>query len=28
VVTTYNRRKSLGLTAAEISDVAQYLKSL
>ena len=28
VVTTYNSRKSLGLSAAEISDVAQYLKSL
>ena len=28
VVTTYNSRKSLGLSASEISDVAQYLKSL
>jgi mono/diheme cytochrome c family protein len=28
VVRTYNTRKSLGLSAAEISDLAQYLKSL
>ena len=28
VVTTYNRRKSLGLSASEISNVAQYLKPL
>jgi cytochrome c peroxidase len=28
VVATYNTRKSLGLTASEISDVEQYLKSL
>ena len=28
VVATYNTRKSLGLTKSEISDVAQYLKSL
>jgi mono/diheme cytochrome c family protein len=28
VVRTYNARKSLGLSAAEISDLAQYLKSL
>ncbi len=28
VVTTYNTRKSLGLNASDIADVAQYLKSL
>lgn len=28
VVTTYNTRKSLGLSATDIADVAQYLKSL
>jgi cytochrome c peroxidase len=28
VVQIYNTRKSLGLTAQEISDLAQYLKSL
>jgi len=28
VVTTCNRRKSLGLSASEISNVAQYLKPL
>lgn len=28
VVATYNTRKSLGLTQSEVSDVAQYLKSL
>ncbi len=28
VVTTYNTRKSLGLTAAEIADLAEYLKSI
>jgi mono/diheme cytochrome c family protein len=28
VVQTYNTKQSLGLTAAEISDLAQYLKSL
>lgn len=28
VVTTYNNRKSLGLTPAEVSDLAEYLKSL
>jgi hypothetical protein len=27
-VQIYNTRKSLGLTAQEISDLAQYLKSL
>ncbi len=28
VVTTYNTRKSLGLSAAEIADLAEYLKSI
>ncbi|MFZ3290449.1 MAG: c-type cytochrome, partial [Telluria sp.] len=28
VVTTYNTRKSLGLSPAEVSDLAEYLKSL
>lgn len=28
VVQTYNTRRSLGLTAQEVADVAQYLKSL
>jgi hypothetical protein len=28
VVQTYNTRQSLGLTAAQIADLAQYLKSL
>jgi len=28
VVSTYNTRKSLGLTASEVNDVAEYLKSL
>jgi mono/diheme cytochrome c family protein len=28
VVQTYNTKRSLGLTAAQISDIAQYLKSL
>jgi mono/diheme cytochrome c family protein len=28
VVTTYNTRKSLGLTAAEIADLTEYLKSI
>ena len=28
VVTTYNTRKSLGLTPAEIADLAEYLKSI
>ncbi len=28
VVQTYNTRQSLGLTAAEIADLVQYLKSL
>jgi len=28
VVSTYNERKSLGLSAAEVNDVAEYLKSL
>lgn len=28
VVTTYNERKSLGLSKAQVSDVAEYLKSL
>jgi mono/diheme cytochrome c family protein len=28
VVTTYNTRKSLGLTQAEIADLAEYLKSI
>jgi len=28
VVAKYNAKKSLGLTSAEIADVAQYVKSL
>lgn len=28
VVQTYNTKRALGLTASEISDLAQYLKSL
>jgi len=28
VVNTYNTRKGLGLTSAEMSDLVQYLKSL
>jgi cytochrome c peroxidase len=28
VATTYNTKRSLGLTAQQISDLAQYLKSL
>jgi cytochrome c peroxidase len=28
VVDTYNTRKSLGLSAQEVADLAQYLKSL
>jgi cytochrome c peroxidase len=28
VVTTYNTKQSLGLSAADVADLAQYLKSL
>jgi cytochrome c peroxidase len=28
VVTTYNTRKALGLSAAEIADLTEYLKSI